>query len=201
MTYISDDINGEECLTPSMLLYGHTLQQSPLMLIDPTELNDPSILSKEILTKRQKYLHITLERAWNLWKTQYLLELNANRKGNNCGRHPKEGDIVLIHSETPRLNWQIAKINKLIKGNDENIRLAELNTGNGVLIRAINKLYPLEINDDETLDKQVVSKEVNNEETVKLSEIPQTQDDNSKKRKGRKAAIEASKRIQYQLKE
>ena len=54
----------------------------------------------------------------------------------------KFGDVVLIH-DSPRARWKMAVIENLIKGNDGNIRAAEVRTSNGRTNRPIARLYLL----------------------------------------------------------
>ena len=61
------------------------------------------------------------------------------------------GDIVLVHDEAhPRTYWRLGKVEKLIKGCDEQIRAAVVRvasrSGTNTLKRPVQLLYPLEKN-------------------------------------------------------
>ena len=40
-------------------------------------------------------------------------------------------DVVLMHDHSPRTRWKMAVIEKLIKGNNGNVRAAKVRTNNG----------------------------------------------------------------------
>lgn len=60
---------------------------------------------------------------------------------------PKIGEIVLIKEEDlPRGAWKLAQVEEVAKGTEDQIRVAKVRMPNGhILKRAINFLYPLEI--------------------------------------------------------
>ena len=69
--------------------------------------------------------------------------------GRGC--HIALGDIVLVHHEAyPRTYWRLGKVERLIKGHDEQIRTAVVpvasRSGTATLKRPIQLLYPLESN-------------------------------------------------------
>ncbi|GBM17001.1 hypothetical protein AVEN_133278-1 [Araneus ventricosus] len=58
----------------------------------------------------------------------------------------KEGDIVLIgHTNSKRIYFQLVKVMKLIPGRDGRVRVVEVSTGGGSFLRPIQRLYPLEV--------------------------------------------------------
>lgn len=57
------------------------------------------------------------------------------------------GDIVLVHQNTKRLLWPVAKVLETFPGRDGHIRVAKVKTKDGVLTRPVQKLYPLELQD------------------------------------------------------
>ena len=62
----------------------------------------------------------------------------------------KIGDVVLIHDDTPRIQWKLAVIEQVNKGADGLIHSADIRTSTGKTNRPIAKLYPLEISAAET---------------------------------------------------
>ena len=63
---------------------------------------------------------------------------------------PKVGDIVLVFEESLKKRfWKIARIERLIKGKDDIVRVAEVKIVSKVrplhISRPLQKLYPLEI--------------------------------------------------------
>lgn len=61
------------------------------------------------------------------------------------------GDVVLIHDDGPRIRWKLAVVEHLIHGNDGLCRAATVRTTSGVTSRPIVKLYPLEVNETDSL--------------------------------------------------
>ena len=56
-------------------------------------------------------------------------------------------DVVIIH-DTPRINWKLAVVERLITGLDGITRAAEIRTAGGKTNRPITRLFPLEINEN-----------------------------------------------------
>ena len=71
--------------------------------------------------------------------------------------------MVLVHDDSPRMNWRMAVIEELSVGGDGLVRAANIRTNSGKTNRPITKLYPLEINSpseathDESLQLKTVS--------------------------------------------
>ena len=59
----------------------------------------------------------------------------------------KVGDVVLMHDDTPRLQWRLVVIEDVIKGLDGFVRAARIQTNSGKTNWPVAKLYPLEINE------------------------------------------------------
>ncbi|UYV63716.1 hypothetical protein LAZ67_2005414, partial [Cordylochernes scorpioides] len=69
-------------------------------------------------------------------------------------RHLKIGDIVLIGLENiKRMFWPKGRIVELISGKDGIARVAHVKTSTGVIVRAIQRLYPLDISSNEGKDQ------------------------------------------------
>lgn len=58
------------------------------------------------------------------------------------------GDIVLIEADNKRrVFWALARVTKLMPGKDGLVRVAQVKTESGELLRPVKKLYYLEIED------------------------------------------------------
>jgi len=57
----------------------------------------------------------------------------------------KIGDVVLMHDDTPRVQWKLAVIEQVNKGADGLIRSANVRTTTGRTSRPIPRLHPLEV--------------------------------------------------------
>lgn len=68
-------------------------------------------------------------------------------------------DVVLIKEDSPRGNWKLGRISKLLKSNDGEIRAAKVIVSSGNEIgRSLNCLYPLEMSNDEDCDENKMIK-------------------------------------------
>ena len=72
---------------------------------------------------------------------------------NKCGGeqtpHPSVGEVVIIQDESrDRNTWKLGIIEELIVGRDGIVRGAKLRAGRGILERAVQQLYLLELSVD-----------------------------------------------------
>ena len=150
LTYVFDEM--EEPLTPSHLIVGRRILSVPSKNssneVDQTE---------GILTRRAKFLQRTLDHFWNRWKSEYLTQLREYHrysKRANSVRKVQVGDIVCLHeNKTPRQQWRLGKIERLLPGRDGHVRSAvvRVKSGNSPTAewrRPLQRLYPLEVRFD-----------------------------------------------------
>ena len=106
------------------------------------------------LARRERYLEGLLTHFKNRWRKEYLTgirEYQKLREGEQR-RVIKVGDVVHIYADkTPRQQWRMGKVEKLLRGRDNEVRAAEVVTVDNSLRkirlkRPIQKLYPLEVN-------------------------------------------------------
>ena len=148
----ADDL--EEPLTPSHLLTGHRVLRLPDSSIPEVDPDFMASTDRAHVTSWMSHLNLLLQHFWKRWSREYLTELrdahrySASPRGSN--KEITIGDIVLVHDEKhPRAFWKLGRVEKLIKGQDGNVRGAVIrfhsNTGTSVLKRPSQMLYPLEI--------------------------------------------------------
>ena len=124
---------------------------------DPT---DPEFTLKDkaaetLIRDYQKSLHC-LDVFWKEWSTNYILSLREKQR-NMRERNttiPRVDEVVLIgDDETPRNMWRIGRITSLLQSGDGKVRSATVRAipGNAELRRPIQKLYPLEISNEEKI--------------------------------------------------
>ena len=103
----------------------------------------------------------TLDRAWRnrrrisdhltrRWTGEYLKILrtwNTSPRGRPV-RLPRVGEVVLVHGETKRTQWPLARVVSLIPGRDGHPRAATIRLKGRITRRPINKLYRLEASPD-----------------------------------------------------
>ena len=72
-----------------------------------------------------------------------LLVQRAKEKRRN---HPTVGDVVLVGADDQkRIQWPLGRIIELIPGRDGAVRTARVRTQRGVLLRPLQRLFPLEV--------------------------------------------------------
>lgn len=189
LTYTYSDIGDGPPLTPSHFLCGHRLLTIPTT--HPlSEDSDPDFemdhSTKSDLSKRMKYYDRLMGQFWQQWKKEYLTGLREFHHHNKSElKHSSvvQGDVVVIHDDTPRTRWKLAVVTELIPGRDGRVRAAHLRTSNGkILVRPVEKLYPLEIREK--------PEEKANEKTDNIPRPPQ-----------RRAAREPGEKIKELLKD
>ena len=92
---------------------------------------------------------------WEALQTQYLqsLKFTSDKMGNNFKTTAKAGDVCLVYSDQPRLKWKMAVILRIVESSDGQSRQAVIKMSHGTTTRALNHLYPLELeveDNDET---------------------------------------------------
>ena len=149
MTHISPDLDDPEPLTPAHLLHGHQIMSLPHEEIQEQDLLDPTFGSVMDVDKRANSQAFLLSQFNSWWKHEYLTSLREYHRAHGTnGQQIKTGDVVLVHDDTPRVNWRLAVIEELVRGNDGLVRAAKIRTTQGRTNRPIAKLIPLEFSSD-----------------------------------------------------
>ncbi|UYV60592.1 hypothetical protein LAZ67_1001615 [Cordylochernes scorpioides] len=144
LTYVSEEDNDLKPLTPNEFL-----QNGP-------ESSFPEFenLKPEMLHTRYRELGQLKRELKQRFLKEYLGALIQKSK-NIDRRQLKVGDVVLIGQENlKRMFWPKGRIVNLIPGKDGIVRVAHVKTSTGTLIRALQRLHPLEISSNvETIQK------------------------------------------------
>ncbi|XP_064097296.1 uncharacterized protein LOC135208730 [Macrobrachium nipponense] len=151
LTYV-DAISPDtvDALTPSHLLYGYRLNSLPTT-IDRDYLNDPDFeLDHKQCNERFKFVSQVIHAFQEQWVKEYLQSLRDRHYFNGDPTQPfqtkiKVGDVVLVHNDTPRCMWKLARVIQLMPSSDGLVRVVKLQTSNGETTRSVDKLYPLEV--------------------------------------------------------
>ena len=100
-----------ELITSSHLLHGRPIVSLPHYDVQDDELTDPTFGETVDINRSAKVHAHLLAHFWNRWKLEYLTALHEFHKttGSNT-QAVKVGDIVLIHDDTPRVQWKLAVI-------------------------------------------------------------------------------------------
>jgi len=65
--------------------------------------------------------------------------------------------VFVGSDDKKRLQWPLAKVVELIPGRDGLVRVAKLKTQHGVLVRPLQRLYPLEVSSAEEVCRAAVT--------------------------------------------
>ena len=145
LTYASNDLDDLQPITPSQLLLGFKFHEFPDS-VDFDELSDPTFNSKELLNKAFVQRTKVLQHFWKRWHSEYLLSLRERScKNGNSSNFVKVGEVVQIFEDVPRVNWRLGLITEIIPSSDGMARSVKIKTKNGIFVRAVSHLYPLEI--------------------------------------------------------
>ena len=147
LTYISDDIDELEALTPSHLICGRRLKSLP-SVTHAAEENDPNYLDHRELNERYGNLSRIINKWQDLWKREYLTSLREKFYGvapsRNLIRTLKVGDVVVVQGLGPRAEWPLGRVEETCPDEGGVVRMVKLQTKNGTSLRTVEKLYPLE---------------------------------------------------------
>ncbi|XP_075157883.1 uncharacterized protein LOC142231149 [Haematobia irritans] len=127
---ISEDPTELIPLTP-----GHLLRGAALIAV-PEEYSDNLTLINR--WKRLKTLQIQFAKRW---KTEYICELQKRHKWKSTQQNLKVDDFVIVKEDNlPPNEWCLGRVTNVFRGSDCNVRVAEIRTQNGTLIRPLVKL-------------------------------------------------------------
>lgn len=136
---LSTDPADLEILTP-----GHFLIGQPLVALPEY----PYLETKMSRLSRFQQIQKMSQHFWNRWKNDYLHTLQQRYKWTSHTEPPKLDDLVLIKEDNlASLSWRRGRLVKLLPGKDGVVRVAEVKTRNGVLLRPISKLCRLPLGD------------------------------------------------------
>ena len=126
---------GGRVLTPFDLLAGRPRGQVKSSM-------DPS------MTRRVKHLEQLNEQFWRQWRQNYLMTLQQRGKWRHEHSSLKKGDVVLLAKENcKRHTWPLAKIIKTVLGRDGAVRSVKLLCDGKEVMRPIQLVVPLEVQD------------------------------------------------------
>ena len=165
ITFVSSEINDEELLTTSHVLYGRRITSLPfdISVLDD-DLTDHDYGNETDICRRVKLQAIILQLFWKRWRHEYQKSLREFHRSSGDNKESiKKEDVVLVYDDGPRSTWQLAVVKDLIRGGDNLVRAAEIRTSTGHTNRPICKLYPLELslstNENEGKEERICDQE------------------------------------------
>jgi hypothetical protein len=139
---VSDDPKDLEVLTPNHFLMHRRVSGLP-----------PGIFIKEdsLLRKEWRKVQYLLDLFWKRWIREYIPNLQQLEKWRTEKRNVCVGDMVLIvEDNVKRSQWPIGRVTRVLKGTDNLVRSAFVQTASAELHRPIAKLCLLEAVDEKT---------------------------------------------------
>lgn len=142
LTPLSNDAGDLEALTP-----GHFIIHRPLTAIPEPEISTE--IPEHRLTRWRRAQRF-MQNIWTKWSTQYLSTLHNRTKWTRQRTNLSVGALVLIKEDhLPSLKWLLGRVVQVHAGADGNIRVVTVRTMNGTFTRAISKICPLPIRDND----------------------------------------------------
>ncbi|XP_036140495.1 uncharacterized protein LOC118644872 [Monomorium pharaonis] len=143
LTYMSEDPDDLKPLSPSMFLQENREYGVP----------DCDMLYRVKLDKKFKHRQKILQDLRKRFRTEYLGQLLLKNGKKKETRKIRIGDVVLIGDDThKRIDWPLARVVDAIPSRDGQERVFVLKTKNGLFKRAVQRIYPLEIVQEESRD-------------------------------------------------
>ena len=137
---LSSEPSEFEVLTP-----GHFLIGQPLIAVPEYSLEDVRISS---LSRFQLVQSIS-QHFWRRWHTEYLHTLQQRSKWTSRSDPPAVGDLILLKKDNlPPLKWKRGRISALRPGKDGIVRVIEIITAQGPLVRPVSKVCRLPMTTD-----------------------------------------------------
>lgn len=152
LVYVADGEDDPRPITPSNLIYGYPTRGGPQ---GPPP--DPATCaSAKALIQMDKARRRFVEDCANQFVKEYLSELNLFHSKGKSGRAIRIGEVVVIHDgNAKRLMWSTGVVKQLLTGRDGRIRSALVKIPSGTIIsRAIQSLYPIELQEDQPEELQ-----------------------------------------------
>lgn len=136
MTPISSNPSDLNALTPSHFLIGR-----PVTIVEPDLLDQrENVLSRwERTTKAIQYL-------WKRWYHDYISHLQQRSKWCFAKDNIKIDSLVLVKEDNmPPNSWLLGRVQELIYGKDQMVRVCMIKTKSGAIKRSISKLAILPV--------------------------------------------------------
>lgn len=142
---MSSDPNDLQPLTPSHFLIGKPLITVP----------DPSLKDVRIgRLSRFQLLQKINQDFWKSWSRDYLNHLQQRAKWRQESQNIKIGTLVIIKNDNlPPCSWIMGRVINIHPDNDGTVRVASVQCHKGVFKRAVTRLCPLPIQDNDETSK------------------------------------------------
>ncbi|KAJ8952278.1 hypothetical protein NQ318_007446, partial [Aromia moschata] len=135
---LTSDPNDFEPLTPGHFIIGTALTSLPQ--------EDVSSIAPYRLSDFQRH-QLIIQHFWKRWSREYINTLQQRTKWQHHKANSlKPGLLVIVKEDnTPPLSWLMGRIVKTYPGRDGVVRVADIQTKNGVINRSFSKICVLPI--------------------------------------------------------
>ena len=154
LAYVKDDVE-LPVLTPNIMITGQSC-------VLPVE-EDENSTEEEEMRRRAKHVLKCKQAIWKRWMGEYLRAIRErhNLKHGGKARVPKVGEVVLIKDDSKnRGKWSVGIVAELYQGRDGVVRGAKVKTRKTHIDRALQHLYPLELQAEKKLSEEKSGKEL-----------------------------------------
>ncbi|GFV91724.1 pro-Pol polyprotein [Trichonephila clavipes] len=130
-----------------------TLLTSSMFIQETRKVGVPDLdnLDTINISKRYQYQQALQDNLRKRFRDEYLSML-VQRPNRSEARHVKLRDIVIVGSDTKkRLDWPLGKIIGVFPGKDGCTRVVKLKTAGGEIVGSVQRLFPLELNNDDPI--------------------------------------------------
>ncbi|GFS48771.1 integrase catalytic domain-containing protein [Trichonephila clavipes] len=136
LTYISEDVNDLSPLTPAIFLQE----------IETSDVTDIDCLDHQEINKRIRHVQTIREQLRKRFRIEYLGKLREQTQHHRKLRPLTVGEVVVVENSLKNRNlWSLARVIQLIPGKDGQVRVARVKTETGELVRPVQRLYNLEL--------------------------------------------------------
>jgi len=148
LAYFSEDADEPTPLTPAILISGRRPTTQPS---GPAPDVQADTSTRDSLLQLERRRRLTVILWWKRWQREYLEDLKRFHSRGKSNGTIQVGQAVIIHdANSKRLMWNTGIVTELLPGEDGLVRAVNLRvTGNRILNRAIQCLYPLELQGDQ----------------------------------------------------
>lgn len=146
---LTEDASESVALTPAHFLIGEPI-------IAPMAKNYVDTTSNRL--NQFKLLQKIGQNFWDRWAKEYATTLMRRNKWHRLQENLEVNDVVLIKAEnTPPTMWPMGRVIHTYKGDDNQVRMADIKCANNTVTRPITKLILLPTK-EEVADKDVQAK-------------------------------------------
>lgn len=144
LTYINDDPNDPEPLTPAHFLIGRPMIAKP---------QENLINEKVPEIKLYRRMVQIQQHFWNRWSQEVLRQMQQRNKNFKKKFEYHVGQVILLHEDNaPPLHWPMGMIEEVMPGKDKIVRVVKVRLANGKMFtRAVTKISILPVPDHDVI--------------------------------------------------